>query len=120
MSVSSSPWHTGRTAGRHNALRPSGEVWLHLDPPPVQLPAVLAPELQLLAGRNKNPQPMGDVRRNTIVAFVEQHGSIRVSDVAGLFSLSNDRSRVILRELVRRGVLEKHGSGRYTYYALAR
>ncbi|MBR3314868.1 MAG: Fic family protein [Atopobiaceae bacterium] len=64
-------------------------------------------------------QPMATDRDAAIVAFVEGRGQAGISDISSFVGLSKDRTRTVVRGLVARGVLSKHGNGRYTYYTLA-
>lgn len=64
-------------------------------------------------------QPMATDRDKVIAAFVGEHGRAGITEIAALLQLSKDRARSVVRGLVGRGVLEKHGNGRYTYYTLA-
>ena len=61
-----------------------------------------------------------DTRTLAILSLFETSGEIATSDVGRVLGLGMDRSKEIVRDLVKRGVLTKHGNGRYTRYTLAK
>lgn len=62
---------------------------------------------------------MGGIDRLWIVIRVcDANGSISASETSKELGLGPTRTREILGELVRMGVLAKHGNGRYTRYSL--
>ena len=58
-------------------------------------------------------------RERRIVSMLGNSEAITTFDVSQLLGLGMDRSKEIVRDLVRRGILVKHGNGRYTRYLLA-
>ena len=61
-----------------------------------------------------------DARTEGIISLFEASDTITTSDVARTIGLGMDRSKALVRELVKQGLLVKHGNGRYTHYTLAR
>lgn len=57
-------------------------------------------------------------RKRNIVAFIEEHRQVKVSDLVNVIGLSNGRIRALLREMVSEGRIEKVGDNRYAYYIL--
>ena len=58
-------------------------------------------------------------RERDIISLFDKDDAITTANVADLLELGMDRSKEIVRGLVMRGVLMKHGNGRYTHYTLA-
>ena len=63
-------------------------------------------------------QPMATDREAAIVAFVSERGQVSIGEVSSILQLSKDRTRAVVRGLVAKGILAKHGNGRYTHYSL--
>lgn len=53
-----------------------------------------------------------------IIAFLKNNETIETKDVENLFNLKDARSRRILKEMVDKGLIERRGAGRSTYYVL--
>ena len=55
-------------------------------------------------------------RVSAILTFIKQRGRGKNSDFANILGLSSQRVREILNDLVCRGLIQKHGNKRHTYY----
>jgi len=53
-----------------------------------------------------------------IVEFVREHGRITIGNAINLTGVSSNTLKVHFRNLVERGVLTQHGSGRGVWYEL--
>lgn len=63
-------------------------------------------------------KPIGTDRDEIVISCLAEKGSAGVSEVAELLNLGKDRTKAILRDMVRRGIIEKVGDKRYTRYTL--
>jgi ATP-dependent DNA helicase RecG len=57
-------------------------------------------------------------RRQAVVAYLEEHGKAKVSELAEIVGLSDGRVRALLREMAGEGIIEKIGDKRYAHYVL--
>jgi len=57
-------------------------------------------------------------RKSAVISFLIENGEAKVSDFINLIGLSDGRVRVLLREMVNDGTIEKIGNNRYAYYIL--
>ncbi|MDR2523387.1 MAG: helix-turn-helix domain-containing protein [Synergistaceae bacterium] len=57
-------------------------------------------------------------RKQTIAAYLEEHGQAKVSELIEVIRLSNGRIRALLREMTADGTIEKVGDKRYAHYVL--
>lgn len=51
-------------------------------------------------------------------AYIEDHGSAVASELAAVLGLGTERTRAVLREMTKRGIVVKLGDKRYTRYIL--
>lgn len=59
------------------------------------------------------------IQESRIFNQIEQQGSITTPDVESVLSVKARRAREVLKEMVEKGVLEKRGNARSTYYVRA-
>lgn len=86
-----------------------------------QQDAVSASDAQAFGERlTSDGQAIANDRQAAIVGFAQEHGMFRMSDIASLLGMSQQRARAIVGEMVASGIVSKHGNGRYTYYTLAK
>jgi ATP-dependent DNA helicase RecG len=55
-------------------------------------------------------------RASAILKYLNENGKGKNSDFANLLELSPQRTREILHDLIKEGLIEKHGEKRHTYY----
>jgi Fic family protein len=63
-------------------------------------------------------QPDTSDRDARVVAHLAAVGTASAASIAALLGLSKDRTRAVLRDMARRGLIRKLGAGRSTRYAL--
>jgi len=68
------------------------------------------------AGYRRIPPDSLTPQESNIINHIEQHGSITASDVEQILSVKERRAREVLREMTKKGLLEKQGSARNTSY----
>lgn len=78
------------------------------------------PENNRMQPENGWKRQFGDDRDAQVTDFLSSVGQASARDIAALLGLSADRTRAVLRDMVRRGVIQKLGSGRATRYGLKR
>lgn len=69
---------------------------------------------------NNRLQPYRSDRDVQVTAFLASVGRASTGDVAAILGLSTDRTRAVLRDMARRGLIQKYGAGRATQYGLRR
>ena len=53
-----------------------------------------------------------------IVGYIEEKGSITSGNVQRMFNVSRDTSSKYLNQLIKIGIIRRHGQGKFTYYTL--
>lgn len=51
-----------------------------------------------------------------IMKYADEHGEFKSKDIQDLLKLQGSRTRQLISILIKEGLLERHGSGRSTYY----
>jgi ATP-dependent DNA helicase RecG len=72
------------------------------------------------SGRKRSHPNTPSDRKRAIILFLEKRRRAKSSDFVKVIGLSDGRVRVLLREMVSDGTIEKVGNNRYTYYVLRR
>ena len=75
----------------------------------------LAIDAQSAIGSDRPAIENGD-RISAILEYLNENGTGRNSDFANLLELSPPRTREVLQDLIQKGLIEKHGEKRHTYY----
>jgi Mn-dependent DtxR family transcriptional regulator len=57
--------------------------------------------------------------RQAVIHYLENNGSAKTEDFAIAFGINNVQVRVLLRELISDGLVDKIGDRRYTSYVLS-
>ena len=60
----------------------------------------------------------GSDRFSAIIDFLKQNGSGKNADLVKLLAVSPQRVRQVLQDMIIRGLIEKHGDKRHTYYTI--
>jgi len=60
----------------------------------------------------------GSNRISAILKYLEENGNGKNADFSKLLGLSSQRTREILQDMIKQGLIEKHGEKRYTYYTV--
>jgi ATP-dependent DNA helicase RecG len=58
-------------------------------------------------------------QENDVISHIDQQGSITTPDVERLLSVKARRAREVLKEMAEKGLLQKRGSARSTFYVKA-
>jgi ATP-dependent DNA helicase RecG len=75
-----------------------------------------AGEVPDTAGYRRMPPDTLTPQEGNIINYVDRHGSITASEVEKILSVKERRAREVLKEMTEKGLLEKRGSARSTFY----